>query len=264
MAIFKQIVQVNNGNTGWTRANVLSALETVFSNLGWHSGLAKTGVITSITPPNYSGTTPGWSQQLPAIAGIAQNNKTWNVTSTESNKYSFAQTAGSGSQSGDNIDIVCNQGDVLTFNVSAAGSPFYIVWDNTGGYSAAKRVNGDYSQFPVSSDMEGKIILSTGNIKNVPSAQGVDQGTVTWNTDDVLNGTYYYVCGNNAAMTGKITINPNITYSDGIDLRSLSGAQYNNWYSQWLHRVYYDYTVPASGGRSAATFRVYRNNNGRV
>jgi hypothetical protein len=43
MAILKSIIQVNNGNTGWTKANVLDALETVFANMGWHGGSQITG-----------------------------------------------------------------------------------------------------------------------------------------------------------------------------------------------------------------------------
>ena len=44
MAILKSIVDVNNGNTGWTKSDVLDALETVFANLGWNNGTAATGV----------------------------------------------------------------------------------------------------------------------------------------------------------------------------------------------------------------------------
>ena len=40
MSILKSIVNVNNGNTGWTASNVIDALETVFSNLGLHGGSA--------------------------------------------------------------------------------------------------------------------------------------------------------------------------------------------------------------------------------
>ena len=34
MAILKSVVDVNNGNTGWDKSDVLDALETVFANLG--------------------------------------------------------------------------------------------------------------------------------------------------------------------------------------------------------------------------------------
>ena len=44
MAILKSVVDVNNGNTGWTNSDVTDALETVFANLGFHGGSASSGV----------------------------------------------------------------------------------------------------------------------------------------------------------------------------------------------------------------------------
>ena len=52
MAILKSVVDVNNGNTGWTSTDVLDALETVFANLGFHGGSASSGVPYSISAPN--------------------------------------------------------------------------------------------------------------------------------------------------------------------------------------------------------------------
>ena len=51
MAILKSVVDVNNGNTGWTKSDVMDALETVFANLGWHGGSASTGVPQALTSP---------------------------------------------------------------------------------------------------------------------------------------------------------------------------------------------------------------------
>ena len=51
MAILKSVVDVNNGNTGWTKSDVMDALETVFANLGWHGGSASTGVPQAVTSP---------------------------------------------------------------------------------------------------------------------------------------------------------------------------------------------------------------------
>ena len=55
MAILKSVVDVNNGNTGWTKTDVLDALETVFANLGWNNGTAATGVPCVIKAPGWSG-----------------------------------------------------------------------------------------------------------------------------------------------------------------------------------------------------------------
>ena len=54
MAILKSVVDVNNGNTGWTKTDVVDALETVFANLGWNNGTAASGVPCIIKPPGYT------------------------------------------------------------------------------------------------------------------------------------------------------------------------------------------------------------------
>jgi len=51
MAILKNVVNVNNGNTGWTRQDVLDALETTFANLGFNGGTNVNGIPTLISPP---------------------------------------------------------------------------------------------------------------------------------------------------------------------------------------------------------------------
>jgi len=270
MAIFKQVVQVNNGNTGWTAGNVISALEEVFANLGWHAGSTKEGVLKSVVPLYRLGTNPGWVSSttfgtfLPAVPNPALNNKTWNVTKNAQGNYVFNQIEGGGEQTGTNIDIVCNQGDILTFNVNANNSPFYIVWDNAGGFSQGKVLNGDYSQAPINRVESGNLNLGGNLIKNLPSAQGVENGTVTWNTTNVLNGTYYYISGTESAATGKITINPRPASAAGVDLVDTRGDTGNGWIAAISHRCYYDATIPAQGTRSAATFRVYRTDTGHI
>ena len=54
MAILKSVVDVNNGNTGWTKSDVLDALETVFANLGWNNGTAASGVPHVIKAPGFT------------------------------------------------------------------------------------------------------------------------------------------------------------------------------------------------------------------
>lgn len=54
MAILKNTVQVNSGNTGWTRSNVLDALEETIADLGWNSGSQVNGVVTSLANPENS------------------------------------------------------------------------------------------------------------------------------------------------------------------------------------------------------------------
>jgi len=52
MAILKNTVLVNNGNTGWTTSNVLDALEEAVADLNWNSGTQRNGVPTTAMAPN--------------------------------------------------------------------------------------------------------------------------------------------------------------------------------------------------------------------
>ena len=59
MAVLKNTVQVNNGNTGWNAGHVMDALEEVFGDLGWNSGTQKNGVPQSVRSPANEITEPG-------------------------------------------------------------------------------------------------------------------------------------------------------------------------------------------------------------
>ena len=52
MTVATSIINVNNGNAGWTKANVMDALETAFSQLGLNSGTETTGVPQGCITPN--------------------------------------------------------------------------------------------------------------------------------------------------------------------------------------------------------------------
>ena len=89
MAILKSIVSVNNGNTGWTTSNVMDALETVFSNLGFHGGSAVTGVPQVLKSPTgvISADHESWRQA--GGLGVFSNHKTYyyDVTAVGTTAY---------------------------------------------------------------------------------------------------------------------------------------------------------------------------------
>ena len=79
MAVTKTEYLVNGGNTGWSKSDVISALETAFAGLGWHSGTAKTGVPTACLAPGTS--TP------PAAGGTSNFQYATASLPTEYNRY---------------------------------------------------------------------------------------------------------------------------------------------------------------------------------
>lgn len=67
MAVLKNTVLVNNGNTGWTRSNVLDALEESFADLNWNSGSQQNGVVTCVFAPG-TNIPSGYSTQTTEFA----------------------------------------------------------------------------------------------------------------------------------------------------------------------------------------------------
>ena len=83
----------------------------------------------------------------------------------------------------DNPTIHLRKGDVLELKVSASGHPLWI------GIS----------------QQTGQVTWNTnyGTITN----NGQNNGTLTWNTETAIPGTYYYNCEYHSSMTGTIFVN---------------------------------------------------------
>ena len=77
MAILKSTVNVNNGNTGWTASNVIDALETVFSNLGFHGGSTVTGVPCGLINPSNLVSTDNNDWRRAGGPAASSNHKTY-------------------------------------------------------------------------------------------------------------------------------------------------------------------------------------------
>ena len=73
MTILKSVVDVNNGNTGWTKSDVLDALETAFANLGWNNGTSASGVPVVVKAPGFTGTQYGYDQWSETGSGAVAN-----------------------------------------------------------------------------------------------------------------------------------------------------------------------------------------------
>ena len=57
MSVLKSVVDVNNGNSGWTAQNVMDAFETALGNLGLNAGSTVTGVPQIVVAPDGTSTT---------------------------------------------------------------------------------------------------------------------------------------------------------------------------------------------------------------
>ena len=105
-------------------------------------------------------------------AGSLPANQLYNVTNSGASGYVFGGID-------TNISISAVTGSTLTFEVTAAGHPFWIKTAATTG---------------------------TGDAVTGVTNNGSDVATIVWDTTGVAPGTYYYICQVHGTMTGIITI----------------------------------------------------------
>ena len=98
--------------------------------------------------------------------------------------YILSGTDRKGSLSGNDPTVTVNKGDTIIFDVDASRHPFYIKTDFSRG-------GGDQ--------------VTKGILSGTP---GIQNGTLSWNTEGVSKGKYYYICSPHASfgMGGSIII----------------------------------------------------------
>ena len=136
--------------------------------------------------PTISSNSWGYRKPLPSsgyyfhrkgLTGTISTAYSIGVTASGSGAYTLSGTDKGGSVSGNNATISCNDGDVLTFSVSAGGHPFYIKTQAGTG---------------------------TGNLAPGVVNQGATNGDVVFTPQS--DGTYYYQCEYHSPMVGTITV----------------------------------------------------------
>jgi len=123
---------------------------------------------------------PAVTAQATAILGLqkAVTTRSYGVSNNGTGSYFFT-----GDAIGNNPTLTVNAGDTLSFNlVSVVDHPFWI-----------KKIN------------------STGTLNSVTTGtitgtNGAQSGILSWNTNGVTPGTYYYNCQFHAAMNGIINV----------------------------------------------------------
>ena len=136
--------------------------------------------------PTISSNSWGYRKPLPSsgyyfhrkgLTGTISTAYSIGVTASGASAYTLSGTDKSGSVSGNNPTISCNDGDVLTFTVNAGGHPFYIKTQAGTG---------------------------TGNLAPGVVNQGATNGDVVFTPQS--DGTYYYQCEYHGGMVGTITV----------------------------------------------------------
>ena len=105
-----------------------------------------------------------------------------NLTASDNNNYTLDGDDRNGVVSGNDVDVTIKEGDRINFIVDAAGHPLYLKIQAGSG---------------------------TGNQIAGVTNQGDDDGIVYWTAPAGSAGTYYYQCGNHAAMSGRLIVTGN-------------------------------------------------------
>ena len=134
--------------------------------------------------------------------------------------------------------VTVRQGDWITFHLTnLTGHPTTIV---DSANSTLTFPGGTYSD-----ERELNITNFENGVYNrlFPQNLGLETGRIYWNVEQWAQGDYVLQCRNHHSMQNVIEVQPsyrqNMTYTES-------------------NHPYWDYEVPASGGREACTFRVYR------
>ena len=140
--------------------------------------------------------------------------------------------------------ISANQEDYITFHLTnTAGHP--IVFVDTDDTSLTFP-GGTYSDVRQLKETNNTTFTHYANLsyRDMPAGDvelDVSSGLIYWYMRNWTQGTYVLQCKNHSAMQLDIEVKPN-----------------TRTYTTTYNQPYWDYEVPASGGREACTFRVYR------
>ena len=218
------VEQVNNGNTGWTRAHVMTALEKVFYELGWNSGTQKSGVPCLCLGPGDTLTeTPPMSSYaehgLPTSDQATLWRKCGGVHSTLTSRlYRFYWV---GSTNTDSYDIgeqlviqdgYVGSGDdtIPVHNHAAAdwptGTPVVYGLTGDGGNDEVDELTLNTTYYVI------RVPDNTTSIKLADSQPNANAGTAI----DLTTSSGYM--SNCVKLTKPLTANPDITVNWGDEL----------------------------------------------
>ena len=136
--------------------------------------------------------------------------------------------------------------------------PLYIQ-DSSGAYDADRLINTVNYRDIYLDRTDTASNRNYPNNQNLAGAGWTGSGEFYWNTSGWEQGNYYIVCGNHSGMT--VTL-PLVVSPGRMDAWSGSWFKSTKYpQREGLQSPYYDYTVPASGARSALSLRIYRDND---
>lgn len=256
MAVVKNEYPVNGGNTGWSRSDVISAMENAFSGLdggaGWHSGTAKTGVPVACFPPG----------DFTAF--------NWSTFNTNSWEYSAQSVTTINSRPNRYFTVVNNGSGAYTINREWRQS-IYLYSDSQSGLESAVRLyahelnTGDAivwqrTDVPELTQGQTYYVISIGNNDWVQLASS--SANATNGVRITFPGNYNIGSPSTGAFTQSLGDNPTITVRQGDRVYFNVNASGHPFYVQDTSGAYNSTRVINDTNYNTRTYREFPVNQG--
>ena len=178
MAIFKSVINVNNGNTGWTRSHVLDALETAFSQLGFNGGSTISGSPVAFEAPGNNAIGVGDANWRfcggPAVPQSQNINRYFFVTNNGTSSYSMLEQ-----WFASNVSIP-NDTLTLTKHTLQTGNP--VVWNPDSASGSISPLVNNTTYFVIRVDSNTIKLAATLDDATNGTAINITATTGSWNS----------------------------------------------------------------------------------
>ena len=202
MSVLKSVIDVNNGNTGWSKENLMDAFETALSNLGMNAGTSVTGVPQICMAPDGESTTLGGSLTALENANNADYPADRSWTAQQINIYDVIEGIAPIT-----ITMTTNGGNGSDYIISGTdrSSSFAAASDPSIAINVGDTITFDNSALSGNHPMYIRVSDGGASVSN-PAATG--EGTATVSYTPTAAGTYYYQCSvtGHEGMIGTITV----------------------------------------------------------
>ena len=206
MSVLKSVIDVNNGNAGWTKQNLMDAFETALGNLGYHTGVSQvtdtlTGVPQFVMAPDGGTTTYGG-----VLSELVQANGN-DGGETHMGTYKIQKYRVTDLTTSSAISMTTNSGDGSNYTITGTDRQFGHNSSTDPGITLylGDTITFDNSALGGSHPMYIRVSDGGASVSN-PAATGEGTDTVSWTPNAA--GTYYYQCGvaGHTGMIGTITV----------------------------------------------------------
>ena len=232
MSVLKSVVDVNDGNTGWRKENLMDALETALGNLGLNSGSTTTGVPQICVDPDGNSTTlHGNLASLRDANNGDQGETSWGATKTHYYKVTEVGTdyklekkldiSNYAPHTGSRVDLTTDEIVHLRHGLKTGDTVRYLPGETDAIYSLGTNLAPDTLVYIIN--------VSRDRFKVATSASNATNGIAIDIDGYASTNSQFPVVWQQEAQQASDYINPTIDiyYGDRIEFENITGNATN-------------------------------------